>query len=195
MNPDYAMMQQLLRTILPDSSPAALHGLVTGLLSSGAPDIDEDDIATIMQCKFSPVLGQLVSMLISTTREQLLLPDFSFQLVLPLDDEALVSRVQALGNWCDSFTAGFSAGFVQSEAALGAEGREALTDIAQLASLSDELDDDIEDEEVDYMELVEYVRLATVALFQQLAVADAESAEALAPSAFLAPDEGDHLLH
>ncbi len=195
MTPDYAMMQQLLRTTMPDATPAALHGLVAGLLTSGAPDIDEEDISTLMQSGFSPVMGQLVSMLISSTRSQLQEPEFTFQLLLPEDDVALVQRVQALGNWCESFTAGFSAGFMQAETALGSEGREALTDIAELASLSDEIDNDIEDEENDYMELVEYVRMAAITLFQQLAAAEAESNPDAEISPFMAPDGQDHLLH
>jgi uncharacterized protein YgfB (UPF0149 family) len=195
MTPDYSMMQQLLRTTLPEATPAALHGLVTGLLSSGAPDIDEGDIATLMQGPLPPVVGQLVNMLIESTRGQLLEPDFSFQLLLPPDDMQLVQRVQALGHWCESFTAGFSAGFMQSETTLGSEGREALTDIAQLASLSEELEDDIEDEENDYMELVEYVRMAAIALFQQLAAVEENPEAAAEISPFMAPDSDDQLLH
>ena len=195
MTPDYAMMQQLLQTTMPDATPAALHGLVAGLLASGAPDIDEEDISTLMQSGFSPVMGQLVSMLITSTRAQLQEPEFTFRLLLPEDDVALMQRVQALGNWCESFTAGFSAGFMQAETALGSEGREVLTDIAELASLSDEIDNDIEDEENDYMELVEYVRLAAIALFQQLAAVEEDPAAAAELSPFMAPDSDDQLLH
>lgn len=189
MTPDYSMMQQLLRTALPDTTPAALHGLITGLVTSGAPDVDEEDIATLMECEFSPLMAQLVAKLLETTRDQLRETDYSFQLVLPLDDANLVDRVQALGRWCENFTNGFSAGFVQSDTALGDEGREALADIAQFAALSDEIDDDIEDDETDYMELVEYVRMATMTLFQQLVPPTSAS------DAALAPDDGEHTLH
>jgi uncharacterized protein len=193
MTPDYSMMQELLRSSMPDCTPAMLHGVIAGLLSSGAPDIDEEDIASLMQQSFAPVIGQLVSRLISSTRSQLQELDYSFQLVLPQDEAALIDRVNALGHWCESFTAGFSAGFVQAESVLGEEGREALTDIAQLADLGDEVSDDLDDEEADYMELVEYVRLATVTLFQLLAVTSADSvAEEASP--FMAPDD-EQLLH
>lgn len=194
MTPDYSMMQELLRTSLPDCTPATLHGVITGLLSSGAPDIDEEDIATLMQQEFTPVIAQLVSRLVTTTRSQLQELDYSFQLVLPQDEAALATRVLALGHWCDSFTAGFSAGFVQGEAALGEEGREALTDIAQLAGLVDEDTDDLDDDEGDYMELVEYVRMATVTLYQQLAAPVAAEEPVEEPSPFMAPDD-DQLLH
>ena len=189
MTPDYSMMQELLRTSLPDCTPATLHGVITGLLSSGAPDIDEEDIATLMEKEFSPVIAQLVARLITTTRSQLQELDYSFKLVLPQDDIVLSARVLALGHWCESFTAGFAAGFVQSETALGEEGREALTDIAQLAGLVDEDADDIDDEEGDYMELVEYVRMAAVTLYQQLAAPAAAEAPAEEMSPFMAPDD------
>ncbi len=195
MTPDYSMMQELLRTSVPDCTPATLHGVITGLLTSGAPDIDEDDIATLMQQEFTPVIAQLVSRLITTTRSQLQELDYSFQLLLPQDEATLAARVLALGSWCDSFTAGFSAGFVQAESALDEEGREALTDIAQLAGLMDEETDELDDEEGDYMELVEYVRMATVTLYQQLGtpLAAEEPTEEISP--FMAPDGDEHLLH
>jgi len=186
MSPDYSMMQQLLVSSLPEYTPAVLHGTVTGLLSSGAPDIDEEDVATLLQCEFPPVIGRLLEMLISNTREQLQEQDFSFQLLLPQDDATLATRVEELGLWCESFTAAFSAGFVQSETALGSEGREALTDIAQLAALVDEAGDDMEDQEEDYMELVEYVRMAALTLYQQLSGLDAQAA--IAP---MQPPAGD----
>jgi uncharacterized protein YgfB (UPF0149 family) len=191
MTPDYSMMQQLLGSNLPQYTPAALHGTVAGLLSSGVPDIDEEDVATLLQCEFPPVIGRLLALLISNTREQLQEPDFSFQLLLPQDDASLASRVGELGLWCESFTAAFSAGFVLSETALGAEGREALTDIAQLSSLVDEAEDDMEDQEEDYMELVEYVRMAVVTLYQQLCGAAAETG--IAPMQPLS--DGDTVLH
>lgn len=190
MTPDYYRIQELLQGRLPRCSPAALHGAITGLLTSGATDIDEEDVALLLDCEFAPVVAQLVERLIETTRAQLQEQDFSFQPVLPLDDTALAARVSALGHWCESFTNGFSAGFVLGESALGAEGREALTDIAQLASLVDEPADDMEDQEEDYMELVEYVRMATVTLYQQLIDSAAQPV-----AARRAPDSGDNVLH
>lgn len=188
MTPDYSMMQQLLSTALPSATPASLHGLIAGLLASGAPDIDEEDIATLQGASFPPVIEQLLSRLIGVTREQLQQSDFSFTLLLPADDVPLPERVQELGRWCEGFTNGFSAGFVQSETVLGEEGREALADIANFAALSDEVDDGMDDDEADYMELVEYVRMATLTLFQLLAAADAsESAET--------PSDQDQILH
>lgn len=188
MNPDYSKMQQLLSASLPEATPASLHGLIAGLLASGAPDIDEEDIATLLGSTFPPVIEQLLARLIESAREQLQQNDFSFTLLLPADDAPLVVRVQELGRWCEGFTNGFSAGFVHSETALGEDGREALTDIANFAALSDEVDGDMEDEETDYMELVEYVRMAALSLFQLLATADSADAT-------LAPQDPDQIIH
>jgi uncharacterized protein len=169
MTPDYAMMQQLLRTTMPDLTPAALHGILSGLLSSGAPDVDSEDVATLLQVELPKVVAQLVDRLFETTRIQLQQQDFSFQLLLPNDDEALVVRASAFGQWCEGFTTGFAAGFAQPESVLGSDGREAIEDIGELAGLSEDGANALDDEEGDLMELVEYVRLASAALFQQLA--------------------------
>jgi uncharacterized protein YgfB (UPF0149 family) len=194
MTPDYSMMQQLLSSKLPECSPAVLHGLVTGLLSSGAPDIDEEDVATLLQQDFAPVTAQLVARLISNAREQLQQPDFSFQLLLPQDDERLSNRVMALGYWCEGFTTGFAAGFVLPESTLSAEGRESLNDIGQFANLSEEVMGEQDEDEADYMELVEYVRMAAITLFQQLAQSQSgeEDGHPLAPDN---GDDDDRLLH
>jgi uncharacterized protein YgfB (UPF0149 family) len=195
MTPDYSMMQQLLHSKLPDCSPAALHGLITGLLSSGAPDIDEDDVSSVLQQEFVPVTAQLVERLITNTRERLQEPDYSFQLLLPLDDEQLSQRVLALGDWCEGFTTGFAAGFALPESALSSEGRESLTDIGQFANLSEEAIGEQEEDEADYVELVEYVRMAVIALFQHLAQADADDADGEPASPNDNDDGEDRLLH
>lgn len=193
MTPDYSMMRQLLNSKLPEFSPSALHGLVAGLLSSGASDIDEDDVATLLQEQFAPVMAQLVSRLIVNAREQLRQPDYSFQLLLPPDEETLANRVVALGHWCEGFTTGFSAGFVLPESTLGSEGRESLTDIAQFANLSEEVIGEQDEDEADYMELVEYVRMAVITLFQQLAQSQSDDN---AETGELNADDGEErLLH
>jgi uncharacterized protein YgfB (UPF0149 family) len=177
MTPDYSLLRQVLRSALPGISPAALHGLISGLLSSGAPDIDAEDIAAALEeDELTSVAATLVERLLSSTREQLGQSDFSFQLLLPSDDERIKARVVALGEWCEAFTTGFSVGFLQPEAVLGAQGREALYDIGQLADLVETADSTEEDEEVEFMELVEYVRMAAAALYQQLAMVDSTAA-------------------
>lgn len=200
MTPDYSMMQELLRSKLPDYSPAALHGLVTGLLSSGAPDIDEEDVGTLLQQELAPVTAQLVARLIENTRERLQETDYSFQLLLPLDEESLAHRVEALGHWCEGFTAGFAAGFVLPESSLSSEGRESLADIGQFANLSEEAIAEQDDDEADYVELVEYVRMAVIGLFQQLAapadaMADSSSPRDASSLAGNEDDDEDRLLH
>lgn len=189
MSPDYAMMRQLLRSSLPGISPAMLHGLISGLLSSGAPDIDADDVATALDEELADVVVKLVDQLVQLTREQLAQSDYTFQLLLPNDDERMKARVIALGEWCEAFTTGFSAGFAQPESVLGTEGRESLTDIGQLAGLLDSASETDEDEEADFMELVEYVRMAAAALYQQLVAAGDEGAGDASDS------QSPHVLH
>jgi hypothetical protein len=151
-------------------SPAELHGMLTGQLCSGAGEPDPDDLGQLLEQPhtLTPVLKKFLERLVSETAEHLAQSDFHYQPLLPDDDYALQERVSALGLWCDGFMVGFAAGYIRPESALSQEAREILGDFAQLATVTEDAEEVSEQDEVDYMELVEYVRVAAITLYQQL---------------------------
>lgn len=101
-----------------------------------------------------------------TTLEQLQDEQMGIQLLLPDDDADISDRVTALGQWCQGFLVGFGTSGVNVETELSGDTADALRDFASFVHISPDLEDgDVEGSEGDYMELVEYVRLATLSIF------------------------------
>lgn len=83
----------------------------------------------------------------------------SFQLLLPEDDAPLADRADGLARFCGAFLSGFGL----SGGQLDAEDREAMEDLAAIAQLSDQLEDDEENAQNLEM-LIEHVRIVVLNL-------------------------------
>ncbi len=171
MQVDYKMLTLLLAGNQVAHSPAELHGLLTGQLCSGVAAPDPDDLGELLDQHqhLTPVVSKLIERLLREATEQLTHLDYHFHPLLPSDETPLQERIVAIGTWCDSFMIGFAAGFIRPDSALSPEAREILGDFGQFAAISDENEELTDQDEVDYMELIEYVRMAAITLFQQLA--------------------------
>jgi uncharacterized protein YgfB (UPF0149 family) len=172
--------------------------MLTGQLCSGVVAPDPDDLSGLMEQPnhFVPVVCKLIERLRGETTEQLAHLDFHFHPLLPSDDTSLQERVNALGAWCDGFMVGFAAGYMHPDSALTAEAREILGDFGQFAEISEDGAELTDQDEVDFMELVEYVRMAAITLFQQLGAAQPSPGKSPAPSKHYAEDAPDDgILH
>jgi hypothetical protein len=138
---------------------------------------------------------KLVERLLGEATEQLSHLDYHFQPLLPPDEATLQERVNALGAWCDGFTVGFAAGFIKPESVLSAEAREILSDFGQFAAVSDNGEELSDQDEVDYMELVEYVRMAAIMLYQQLGSPPPQQAPAAEQEPGFGPDPDTDFIH
>lgn len=102
----------------------------------------------------------LLTQLFTATEKQLSSHDFDFELFLPDDDSGLFSRVEALSNWCQGFLLGLSQGGLTDPEGLPGDLPEIVKDIVEISRAeSYELSDDSQDEK-DFMELIEFVRVA-----------------------------------
>ncbi|MDR0780491.1 MAG: UPF0149 family protein [Pseudomonadales bacterium] len=187
MQVDYTLTAQLLADSLPGIAPAALHGLLSGQLCSGVVQPDPQDLAELLAQELLPVVRKLLERLAQQANAQLGGLDYAFQPLLPDDDVALSARVYALGLWCEAFTTGFAAGYLRPDSALSREAREILHDFGELACLTESQSQVDEQDEEDFMELVEYVRMAAITLYQQLVGtrAPADDAPAEPPPPYL----------
>jgi len=91
--------------------------------------------------------------------------DMTVVLLLPSDDAPLAERAAALGQWCQGFLAGFGLNSRDSSA-LSVEATEVLQDLAAIAQVQDALEES-DDGESDYMEVMEYLRVAPLLLFTE----------------------------
>lgn len=158
------------------SSPSALHGCLCGLLSAGASSQQEYCLNAISGALDVVLHGELAAQIMSLysiTAAALEDEAFEFHPLLPDDDTDIAVRVDALAEWCKGFLAGFahaSVGRDSAPSALSEDSSEILKDFAEIAQAGFEEQGDDEESEGNYMELLEYLRFATLNLFMDNAL-------------------------
>jgi uncharacterized protein YgfB (UPF0149 family) len=168
-NSPYAAFATLLASSAQPVTPAELHGLLLGRSCAGAGfDVDTwltDAVEVLGSEPEAPVRQALIG-LQEMVKGELSGDDIAIVLLLPSDEAPLAERALALGQWCQSFLTGF--GLVAGDRALSAEAMEVLQDMAAIAQVQDSLEES-EDGETDYMEVMEYLRVAPLLLFTECA--------------------------
>lgn len=95
-------------------------------------------------------------------------PDLDFALLLPDDDDALRDRVASLGSWCGGFLSGLGLGGVKEQSQLPDEVSELIDDFAQITRVDFDLDTPDEEEQAAFEEVVEYVRIGVLFVYEEL---------------------------
>ena len=154
-------------------TPSELHGLLCGQLAVGIrfnkdawlaavsehldmPTIEDEEDQTELVNWYTDTLAQLEGF------------DFSFTLLLPEDDDLLSERVQSLSHWCAGFLSGFGLGYDRKTQKINEDITEAMEHLAQISQVSVadwEAEDDDEDEEQNYTDVMEYVRVVVMMVF------------------------------
>lgn len=188
-----------LLTQCPSSARPVCTAQSLGDICSGASP-DPEVFSDLFETDLPAVVLRLVERLGKDVGADLQQTDYRFQPLLPEDDSTLAERLAALGQWCDWFNIGFSAGYMQPQLPLSVDVMEILNDFGQLAEV-EAPDAGSEDDEHYFMELVEYVRMAALAVSEQMQ-ADPQrgrpDAENAAPDGTAQPfnaTDDDRLLH
>lgn len=175
-NSPYAAFAALLGSAGRSVSPAELHGLLLGRSCAGAGFEAEAwllDAAELLGGEPQDNVRQALIGLQEMVKGELCSEDIAVVLLLPDDETPLAQRAVALGQWCQGFLGGF--GLTARDGALSAEAMEVLQDLSAIAQVQSALEES-EDGESDYMEVMEYLRVAPLLLF-------AECAKPAAPAA------------
>jgi len=168
---DFASVQAIITTEDVKLHGAELHGVLTGLVCAGY-SFDSNDYLAMITDMFNngeglpAKLKSLVKDMFSDIWHQLLDDSYSFQLLLPDDDDSILERAHALAVWVQGFNLGF--GLQQKDKPVISEDvKEVLSDFTEIANLSDEMEED-EDTEQAFYEIVEYVRMSALLCFTEL---------------------------
>jgi hypothetical protein len=170
---DFASVQAIITTESVQVHAAELHGVLTGLVCAGFPFESPDYLAMITDLfndgENLPVkVKTIVKLMFSDIWKNILDDSYGFQLMLPDDDDSIVERGHALSVWVQGFNLGF--GLHQKDKAIVSEDvKEVLSDFAEIANLSDEMEED-ENNEQAYFEIAEYVRISSLLCFTELGV-------------------------
>ena len=147
-------------------SPAELQGLLLGRSCAGAGFDADDWIADaklLLETDPEDKVRQALIGLQEMVKHELTGDDMAIVLLLPGDDEPLTARTAAMGQWCQGFLNGFAR--VGSQP-MSEDARDVLQDLAAIAQIQDTLEES-EDGESDYMEVMEYLRVAPLLLFTE----------------------------
>jgi yecA family protein len=168
---DFASVQAIITTESIEAHGAELHGVLTGLICAGF-SFESDEYLVMINDLFNNGEGlpskvkSTIKLMFAQVWQDIIDDSFSFQLLLPDDDETIVERGHALGAWVQGFNLGF--GLQQKDkAVLSEDVKEVVTDFAEIANLSDEMEEN-EDTEQAYFEIAEYVRISALLCFTEL---------------------------
>lgn len=149
-----------------DLPPSQWHGCIVGLLVSG---LRADELLGAMgHALQESITGDLMIASEHSAKASLRAlrdPNCGFSPLIPDDDDELELRSEALASWCEGFLQGFAAGVAGSDQ-ISTDAAEILRDMAQIARLEVDSTSDIDEQESDFIELVEYVRVVVLNLYQ-----------------------------
>lgn len=91
--------------------------------------------------------------------------DFGFRLLMPTEDLPIDERVRALAHWCSGFLSGMGESGRTVDSLTG-DAAEALTDLARIAAMTDDVPES-EDNEEDLAEIEEFVRVSVLLVFSE----------------------------
>ncbi|AMQ26536.1 TPA: UPF0149 family protein [Legionella pneumophila] len=158
-------------------SGSELHGIMCGYLCAGADSQGEAYIRALLNNKKDEQSrNALLSMfsVFSISQQQMNNFDFEFEMLLPDDDESLVTRAQAFSEWCEGFTQGLTIAGVGMEQFYEEESQDALQHLMEFAELDCETLEVGEEDERALMEVSEYTRMAVLRLHSDLVLHERE---------------------
>lgn len=171
MATSYNVCSRALARAKAELGAAECHGLLCGLLCG----VDEQAPQRWLEEVLGPggeierardeCRSELLRVLTDTVRT-LCSGQCNFVPLLPDDDTRLGVRSEALADWCSGFLYGIgSAGDVETR--LSKDALEVLSDFSEVTRLSGEADES-EASEADYSEIVEYMRVGVMLIFEEL---------------------------
>lgn len=98
--------------------------------------------------------------------------DFDFQMELPQDDAPLASRLAAMSDWCQGLIYGLGTSGMSNETDLSDDSHEFVTDVIKISQVSFDDIEDSEQEQKNFEELLEYLRMGLFLLYGELQPVD-----------------------
>ena len=150
--------------LIPELAGASeLHGLLMGIVTVAQAPTGEEWQHILQQLAFEPLSDEALQLLTDEGEDAAAaLEDdtLDYMPMLPDDQHLLEERVQALADWCNGVVLGFGLASGQ----LRPDEAELLQDLQEVAAVEFESDDNDEDGEAGYADLLEFVRLIPVSL-------------------------------
>ena len=169
---DYDALGRALRGAGASTDAAEAHGIVCGVICASGGKQATAWVPLLLgevageRKKEAAALSKSLLVVHERTLGELTSPGFEFDLLLPPDDCELLQRVEALAQWCRGYVLGLVAGGVTSQAALRGDAAEVLQDLIKISDVTTG-EGQSEEQERDFAELKEYVRVGVQAIFDE----------------------------
>ncbi|MFN2310014.1 MAG: UPF0149 family protein [Gammaproteobacteria bacterium] len=171
--PDYLELDQLLGRADATAGAAEVHGLLCGLLCAAGrldqnhwieqvfTDLDPDNVSIRQGLA---AVQSLADWTVGAMND----PVLGMDLLLPAEAAPLFERTAALGEWCQGYLLGLAAGGVGKDTPLTEDVGELLRDFTEIARAGFEVEEDDQDDEVAFCDVVEYVRIGVLLINDEL---------------------------
>ena len=156
-----------------DVTISELHGLISGVLSVCDAPTEQEWQLLLTELSFTELEPKALEIVTEEGEDMVaVLTDdadsYQFMPLLPDDDHPLYERLMALKNWANGFLTGFGV----TDSALRPEENNLFNDLAKIGAMRIDVYDealqgaDNAEGEVEYMELLEFVRMIPVSVSQ-----------------------------
>lgn len=172
--PAYSEIDELLKQSGSMQQPAECHGLLSALLCSNheaisiwLSELHSDSSDGDLQVSEA---REMLEGFAAVVKVQLHGADFSYELMLPADDESLQGRTRALAQWCQGFYLGLGIAGIKDLDDLPEDSRDIVKDMTEIGRIENHDEQPLasEEDEAAYAELVEYLRVGVLLIFEQL---------------------------
>ncbi len=153
-------------------SAGEAHGILCGLCSV-RPVVNTGDWEPLILGDVPPGdaaladARRLLEQLWRQGMQQLESADCAFKLMLPPDTRRLSQRTELLGGWCAGFLYALGLAGEDSYGRLSSEAREFVRDLTEISRIDAGVEGD-EQEEAAYTEVLEYVRVGVLMVYEDL---------------------------
>lgn len=161
--PTYNDLSLALSNTKPMTNPSEAHGVIVAFICAKDRSKRWENLITGDQKSQS--VQELLQTLFNVSAKQLQSGDFEFALILPEDSASLPSRAEALTLWCQGFLTGLKLNNLQT-GELPKDIKDAIDDITEIAKMQYEAVVESEEDEEAYVELVEYIRVAVIMIYE-----------------------------
>lgn len=165
---NYDQLQNHLLQVNCQASLAETHGTLCGMLAVNAKLDKSHWFRELFEEDEQPNDTLLLDQLFEKTAQQLSDSNLNLVLVLPDDKTPLNQRLAAAQEWSQGLLYGTAVVGLRDYAKLPKDSREFLQDTAKIVSAGDLTVDEDEESEQQYFEIVEYLRIGTLLLSEEL---------------------------
>ena len=164
--PTFQQVENILTDAVVKLHPSEVHGLICGTICSN-PNVPSNWDEVLAEDLPENVI-EVMKALFEFTAQQLHNFSFDFILLLPDDHSHLPVRAEALTLWCQGFLTGLHEVYEELQTNEATEVVEAMNDLIEIAKMKFEEVVASEEDESAYVELVEYVRMAVILIYQTM---------------------------